>query len=286
MNRLLKVKEILDLWDLILKDKNELYICTLTTKNISNNFSFLFRNRIIKYLAPPKVKIINLDFDLRDCEEAVEKTKYENSKHTIHSYMISESIKLLEKNSFCLLIDIDAFPLNEFAIKTAFSLAKLKGINGNIQRTNCIENNKNIFIAESFMCFNVDLVKSLGDKAWQVNERSDVSEEISWIYPELIDQHLFKPIKTLFKPIWNLREEFPEYGIGTTFGYGNQKINYHHFYARNFLSRLHFFFISLNYYLKIILRDKKKRNLDFRKFISSIKNEIKFSLKYVFGNLD
>ena len=55
---------------------------------------------------------------------------------------------------------------------------------------------------------------------------------------------------------------------------------------QEFLSRLHFFFISLNYYLKIILRDKKKRNLDFRKFISSIKNEIKFSVKYVFGNLD
>ena len=93
---------------------------------------------------------------MRDCEEAVEKTKYENSKHTIHSYMISELIKLLEKNSYCLLIDIDAFPLNEFTIITAFSLAKLKGINRNIQRTNCIENNKNIFIAES-MCFNVIL---------------------------------------------------------------------------------------------------------------------------------
>ena len=286
MKNLLNKKEILDLWDLILKDKNNLYICTLTTKNISNNFAFLFRNRIIKYLAPPKVKIINLDFDLIDCKEEVEKTKNNKSKHTIHSYMISESIKLLEKNSFCLLIDIDAFPLNEMAIKTSFSLAKLKGINGNMQRTNCIENNKNIFIAESFICFNVDMVKDHGDNLWKVNERSDVSEEISWLYPELIDEHLFKPVKTLFKPIWNLKEEFPEYGIGTTFGYGNQKINYHHFYARNFLSRLHFFFISFIFYLKIISRNKKKINLEFSKILISLISEIKFSLKYILGKLD
>ena len=172
------------------------------------------------------------------------------------------------------------------AIITSFSLAKLKGINVNMQRTNCIENNKNIFIAESFMCFNADIIKPLGDKVWKVNERSDVSEEISWLYPELIDQHLFKPVKTLFKPIWNLREKFPEYGIGTTFGYGNQDINYHHFYARNFLSRLHFFFISFIYYLKIISNKKKKRNLNFSNFFFSLKNEIKFSLKYILGKLD
>tara|TARA_B100000886_G_scaffold160597_1_gene109489 strand:- start:645 stop:1505 length:861 start_codon:yes stop_codon:yes gene_type:complete len=286
MNGILKDNEINKLWNSILDDENELYICTVATKNISNNFAFFFRNRIIKYLAPKEAKIINLEFDLEKCKEEVKKTQESDNSHTIHSYMITECIKLLNKNSYCLLIDLDAFPLNQMGIKTSFSLAKLKGINGNMQRTNCINNNKNIFIAESYMCFSTNLIKPLGDKVWRINYRSDVSEELSWIFPELIDRHLFRPIKTIFKPIWYLRNELPEYGIGTTFAYNDREINYHHFYARNFISRFHFFLISFKYYLKIIIKEKISNKKAKKNILISLKNEVKFSLKYIFGKID
>ena len=286
MTGVLKDNEINNLWNSILDDENDMYICTVSTKNISNNFAFFFRNKIIKYLAPKEAKILNLQFDLEKCKEEVKKTQKSNNSHTIHSYMISECIKLLNKNSYCLLIDLDAFPLNKSAIKISFSLAKLKGINGNMQRTNCINNNKNIFIAESYMCFSTNLIKPLGDKVWKINYRSDVSEELSWIFPELIDFHLFKPIKTIFKPIWYLRNKSPEYGIGTTFAYDNKEINYHHFYARNFISRLHFFLISFKYYVKIVLKENTSKKKSPTNFFSSLKNEIKFSLKYILGKID
>ena len=286
MTSLLKDNEINNLWNSILDDENDIYICTVSTKNISNNFAFFFRNRIIKYLAPKEAKILNLEFDLEKCQEAVKKTQRSKNSHTIHSFMISECIKLLNENSYCLLIDLDSFPLNKWAIKISFSLAKLKGINGNMQRTNCIDNNKNIFIAESYMCFSTNLIKPLGDKVWKINYRSDVSEELSWLFPELIDCHLFKPIKTIFKPIWYLRNKLPEYGIGTTFAYDNKEINYHHFYARNFISRLHFFLISFKYYIKIVLKEKISKKKSTTNFFSSLKNEIKFSLKYILGEID
>ena len=40
--------------------------------------------------------------------------------------------------------------------------------------------------------------------------------------PELLEQDLFRPIKTTFKPIWKLSHfDKPSIGIGTSFGYKN-----------------------------------------------------------------
>ena len=32
------------------------------------------------------------------------------------------------------------------------------------------------------MCFSTNLIKPLGDKVWKINYRSDVSEELSWLF--------------------------------------------------------------------------------------------------------
>ena len=102
------------------------------------------------------------------------------------------------------------------------------------------------------------IIQNLNESAWIANERSDVSEEITWLKPNLIDQNLFRPINTLFKPIWALEGKKKVYGVGTTFGYKNLPINYHHFYSRNFMARLHFFLIS---FIKFINNIKKINSL-------------------------
>tara|TARA_Y100000739_G_scaffold206449_1_gene194369 strand:- start:102 stop:704 length:603 start_codon:yes stop_codon:yes gene_type:complete len=199
--------------------------------------------------------------------------------------MIRDLIRNLNKNSFCLIIDLDAFPLNKYAIKLTFVLAMLKGINGNIQRTNCIANGGHLFIGPSYICFNTERIQKLKEAAWIANERSDVSEEITWSQPELIDQNLFRPLKTLFKPIWALEGEKKVYGVGTTFGYNGIPINYHHFYSRNFIARFHFFLISFFTYLKIklTLYAFKKTNLNLK--IKQTLSETKFSIKYILGKI-
>jgi hypothetical protein len=199
--------------------------------------------------------------------------------------MIRDLIRNLNTNSYCLIIDIDAFPLSKYAIKLSFVLAMLKGINGNIQRTNCIENGEHLFIGPSYICFKTKTIKELKEAAWIVNERSDVSEEITWARPELVDHNLFKPIKTIFNPIWALEGEKKVYGIGTTFGYNNFPINYHHFYSRNFAARLHFFLISFFKFLKIKLTFEDSKKITSKKILKLILNETKFTIKYILGRI-
>ena len=133
----------------------------------------------------------------------------------------------------------------------------------------------------SYICFNSETIKNLKEAAWVANERSDVSEEITWVKPELIDQNLFRPIKTLHKPIWALEGKKKVYGIGTTFGYKNLPINYHHFYSRNFIARMHFFLISFFKYTKIRLNISKSKKPNIKEIIRKTIRETKFSINYI-----
>ena len=161
----------------------------------------------------------------------------------------------------------------------------IKGINGNIQRTNCIDNNEHLFIAPSYICFNTETIQNLNESAWIANERSDVSEEITWLKPNLIDQNLFRPIKTLSRPIWPLEGKKKVYGLGTTFGYKDLPVNYHHFYSRNFISRLHFFLISFLKYIKIKLSSINTQKISLKVKIKGLLSEIKFATKYILGKI-
>ena len=139
------------------------------------------------------------------------------------------------------------------------------------------------------MCFDNAKVKNkLGDKAWIINDRSDVGGEISWTSPEILEQDLFRPIKTIFKPIWRLSHlEKPSIGIGTTFGFKNRSMTYHHFYSRIGISKFHFFIVSFCSYIKIKFKYLKKikimetlKNINF-----SIRHETKYGIKYLRNKL-
>ena len=284
MNDQINILKINELWESLIRSDKELIIATVVTKNVSKNWCFFFRNKIIRLLAPPNIKILSLEFDKKNCEQISKNSENKDGYLTIHGVMINNLIKIINEESYCLLIDIDAFPISQNAIKIAFATAFLKGVNGNIQRTNCLDNNQHIFIAESFMCFYTKKIKSIGERAWKANQRSDVSEELSWEWPELIDENVFVPIKTIMKPIWPLEGNKPRYGIGTTFAFNNIKISYHHFFGRNIISQIHFLIVSLSFYLKLksarpILKKISRHNFNF------LLSELKFSIKYILGRI-
>ncbi len=287
MNQYLSRQEVSDYWENLIKRDVDLFVYSLSTNNLSTNWSFSFRNKIVKLLMPEEVKIGTLEFNKKYCELDSSRSKSESKSDylSIHSVMIRDLIRNLNSNSFCLILDLDAFPLSKYAIKLTFVLAMLKGINGNIQRTNCIDNGKHLFIGPSYICFNTDVMQNLNESAWIANERSDVSEEITWVKPDLIDQNLFRPIKTLSKPIWALEGKKKVYGLGTTFGYNNLPVNYHHFYSRNFIARLHFFSISFIKYIKIKLAINKNKKINLKNKIKSLISETKFSIKYILGKV-
>ena len=285
MNQYLSKQEVEDYWDTLIKKDLDLFVYSLSTNNLSTNWAFFFRNKILKLLMPQEVKIGTLEYSKKYCELSSLRSKSKSNYLSIHSVMIRDLIRNLNPNSYCLILDIDAFPLSKYAIKLTFVLAMLKGINGNIQRTNCIDNGNHLFIGPSYICFNTKIMQNLKEAAWIANDRSDVSEEITWVNPDLIDQNLFRPIHTLFKPIWALEGKKKVYGIGTTFGYKNLPINYHHFYSRNFIARLHFFLISFIKYTKINFNINNNKKIHLRFQIKQSIGEIKFSIKYLLGKI-
>ena len=285
MNKYLSQEEVENYWDILIEKDIDLFVYSLSTNDLSTNWAFIYRHKILKLLIPKEVKIGNLEFNKKYCELESLRSKSQKNFLSVHSVMIRDLIRNLNSRSYCLILDIDAFPLSKYAIKLTFVLAMLKGINGNIQRTNCIDNGGHLFIAPSYICFSTETIQKLKEAAWIVNERSDVSEEITWAKPELIDQNLFRPLNTLFKPIWALEGENKVYGLGTTFGYNNLPINYHHFYSRNFIARLHFFLISFLKYIKIKFNVNDTRKTNFQIKTKKILSETKFSIKYILGKI-
>lgn len=285
MSNFLSKNDVDRYWNILMDQNIDLFIYSLTTEGIGNSWPFFYRNKILKLIVPNEIKIGTLEFKKNYCLNAIKTTKGKDNYLTIHSVMIRDLIKNLNSNSYCLLLDIDAFPLSEYALKLTFVLAMIKGINGNIQRTNCIKNDNHLFIGPSYICFYTKTIKNLKEFAWIANARSDVGEEITWQIPNLVDHNLFRPLNTVFKPVWALEGNKSVYGIGTTFGYNNYPINYHHFYSRNFVARLHFFFISMVFYWKTILSFEDSKKSKFRlKLFFSLK-EIKFTIKYILGKI-
>ena len=155
-----------------------------------------------------------------------------------------------------------------------------------VHKTNShIENGAHLFIGPSYICFNTETIQNLNESAWVANKRSDVSEEITWVKPDLIDQNLFRPLKTLSKPIWALERKKKVYGLGTTFGYKNLPVNYHHFYSRNFIARLHFFLISFLKYIKIKLSCRNSQKTNLKLELKGFLSEIIFAIKYILGKI-
>ena len=271
-------------WLEITLSSYNLVIATVITRNFSG-WPFYFRDKIIHNLVPPEVKVLKIEFDYTLLSEMEKKSlNREKSGRTVHGIMCTELQNIIPEKSLCLLIDIDAYPLNKEAIMISFIAAKENGVFGNIQGYG-----DHLYIGPSFMCFDNEKVKNIfGDKVWRINERSDMGGEITWILPEVLDQDLFRPLKTIFKPFWRLDKlEKPSIGIGTTFGYKNKPMTYHHFYSRVWISKVHFFFVSFIAYLKIKFKYINRiKILDILKKMNfTIRHETKYGIKYIRNKL-
>ena len=261
-----------------------LIIATTVTRNFSH-WPFYFRDKIINNFVPPQVKVLKIEFDYKLLSELEAfSLNREKGGKTVHGIMCTELQNIIPLKSLCLVIDIDAFPLNEEAIKISFIAAKENGVFGNVQGYG-----DHLYVGPSFICFdNEKIKKTFGDKAWISNKRSDMGGEITWVLPEVLDQDLFRPIKTIFKPFWKLSNlEKPSIGIGTTFGYKNSPMTYHHFYSRIWIGKFHFFFVSFFAYIKIkfqILRKQKIKDI-LKQFNFFLKHETKYGIKYIRNKL-
>ena len=184
MNQHLSKQEVEDYWETLIKKDLDLFVYSLSTNNLATNWAFFFRNKILKLLMPQEVKIGTLEYSKKYCELSSLRSKSKSNYLSIHSVMIRDLIRNLNPNSYCLILDIDAFPLSKYAIKLTFVLAMLKGINGNIQRTNCIDNGDHLFIGPSYICFNTKTIKNLKEKNFWVygfdgNGKEDFTD-IEW----------------------------------------------------------------------------------------------------------
>jgi len=270
-------------WEALLQSGRPLLIATVQTRDLANSWLFHWRHRLIRALAPAPVLLLQLDFDAALQVQQAQGSAAPEGRLTVHGVMLQQLQRLLPRDALCLLIDLDAFPLSRRAIQLSFVLADRDGVCGNAQRTNCISNGEHLFIGPSYCCFSQLLLEPLGDLAWRINDRSDVGEEICWRLPVPMEQNLFRPLHTRFAPIWPLEGSTPVYGVGTTFGCEGIPVSYHHFFARNLTSRLHFCLISFLAYLRARGAQAGPACDGWRSRLRQLKAELVFGLRYLRG---
>jgi len=269
-------------WRSLVDSGRPLLIASVQTRDLANSWLFHGRDRLIRALAPPEVLLLQLDFDGPLQKALAKASEQPEGRLTVHGVMLRQLQRLLPSEALCLLIDLDAFPLSRAAIQLSFVLAARHGVCGNAQRTNCIDNGEHLFIGPSFCCFSQGLLAPLGDQAWRINGRSDVGEEICWRLPVPLAENLFRPIRSRFAPIWPLEGTTPVYGVGTTFGCQGVPVSYHHFFARNLTSRLHFALLSWLAYVRLGRAERTRTSL--RQQLRAWKAELVFGLRYLRGN--
>ncbi len=269
-------------WQQLVESGRPLVVASVQTRDLANSWLFHGRDRLIRALAPPEVLLLQLDFDGPLQAALAAASEQPDGRLTVHGVMLRQLQRFLPREALCLLVDLDAFPLSRAALQLSFVLAARHGVCGNAQRTNCIDNGEHLFIGPSFCCFSQGLLEPLGDQAWRINGRSDVGEEICWRLPVPLEDNLFRPIRTRFAPIWPLEGSTPVYGVGTTFGCDGIPVSYHHFFARNLTSRLHFALLSWLAYLR--LGRPQPSQTPLRQRLRMLKAELVFGLRYLRGN--
>jgi len=271
-------------WQALLDSRRPLVIATVQTRDLANSWLFHWRDRLIRALAPPPVLLLNLECEPQLTAQLAAGSEQPEGRLTVHGVMLRQLQRLLPSDALCLLIDVDAFPLSRPAIQLSFVLAARHGLCGNAQRTNCISNGEHLFAGPSYCCFSQGLLEPLGDQAWRINGRSDVGEEICWRLPLPLEAILFRPLRTRFAPIWPLEGTTPVYGVGTTFGCDGVPVSYHHFFARNLTSRLHFWWISLLAYRRARRQLGRPAAPQAMQRLRQLKAELVFGLRYLRGN--
>jgi hypothetical protein len=158
-----------------------------------------------------------------------------------------EAMKLNKEYDFdiILFLDIDCVPVSEEAIDYYILEASKGRIIGNAQRTGHISNGDHVFAAPSALALSRETYDNIGRPSAIETKRSDVAEEYTWeaqnrgvdvfvTLPSRFDRPPFRyEYEKDVEPYWELKNGFPNYGLGTT--YSDEEIGdvfYHNFQIR------------------------------------------------------
>ena len=146
--------------------------------------------------------------------------------------------ELFKKYKTILILDIDCVPLSSEALEYAFSQAEKGILTGNVQRSNHIENNKHVYVAPSCMALTQDMFPD-GIPSFHPTPRGDIGEELTYQLEDLgkpFEMYLplhFESLPYKMTIPWDLNDDMPKYGIGTTFvNDDNMEMFYHLFQSR------------------------------------------------------
>lgn len=141
-----------------------------------------------------------------------------------------------------LFFDIDCVPVSDKAIELYLARAIDGVLIGNAQRSGHIQNNNHLFAAPSAVALSKETFDKLGRPSALETPRADVMEEYAYAAENNnIKVELALPIKydgEVFRyayekdrrPYWTLENGLPNYGLGTTFGNGeNDELFWHNF---------------------------------------------------------
>lgn len=156
-----------------------------------------------------------------------------------------------QEGADCILfLDIDCIPLSEKALHWTFEQAYSGILVGNAQRSNHYNNDQHVFAAISYAAFTRDTYEKAGSPTMAFSKKYDCSELLTVnCEKNNIPVQLLMPSKSdsLNEEgvYWDLADNMPKYGIGTTFSNGEIDISYHlfctrfHKYNRLFFNRCH-----------------------------------------------
>jgi len=146
---------------------------------------------------------------------------------------------------YIIILDIDCIPVSEHGFNYFLSKANEGKITGNMQRSGHIQNGDHLFAAPSCTVVSRENFIKISTPSALETSRGDVLEEytfeaervgvpVEMIPPVRFDRPPFRYDWEQDKtPYWELKNEQPNYGLGTT--YGNQEVGdlfWHNFQIR------------------------------------------------------
>ena len=147
--------------------------------------------------------------------------------------------KLFEDYDTILILDSDCVPLSSHALQYTFEQAEKGILVGNVQRSNHLQNNKHIYVAPSCITLTFEMFNDLGNMSFAPTNRGDIGEELNYKAEKLnknIEMYLpskYEELPYQSKAPWDLSDDLPKYGIGTTFvNNKNEEMFYHLFQSR------------------------------------------------------
>jgi len=157
-------------------------------------------------------------------------------------YTMDKLVDMLEQKGHdaIMFLDIDCLPLENNALNYFFERAYMGKVIGSAQRSNHIQNDQHVFCAPHNVTFTVEMYRKLGNPSFMPNYRGDVAEELTFKAEESnIPVEILMPIRYDAPPIrmdwepkdappyWDLADDMPKYGIGTTFGTSEMEMFWH-----------------------------------------------------------